>query len=71
MATFVASDRETEAGPLQGFPYGTYLQGCEDVEFVNRLLAEGERLRYEPGAVVRHLLPECRMEKSYVLRWWY
>lgn len=50
---------------------GSNLQGREDVEFANRLLAEGERLRYEPGAVVRHPVPECRMEKRYVLRWWY
>jgi len=50
---------------------GTNLQGREEVEFANRLLAGGERLRYEPGAVVRHPVPQCRMEKSYVLRWWY
>ena len=28
---------------------GSNLQGREDVEFANRLLARGERLRYEPG----------------------
>lgn len=50
---------------------GTNLQGREDVEFANRLLAGGERLRYEPSAVVRHPVPECRMEKKYLLRWWY
>jgi glucosyl-dolichyl phosphate glucuronosyltransferase len=50
---------------------GTNLQGREDVEFANRLLAGGERLRYEPGAVVRHPVPECRLKKNYVLRWWY
>src|ERR1035437_5358679 len=49
---------------------GSNLQGREDLEFANRLLAGGERLRYEPGAVVRHPAPECRMEKRYVLRWW-
>ena len=50
---------------------GTNLQGREEVEFANRLLAKGEKLRYEPAAVVRHTVPECRMSKSYVLRWYY
>jgi glycosyltransferase involved in cell wall biosynthesis len=50
---------------------GTNLQGREEVEFANRLLARGEKLRYEPSAVVRHSVPECRMSKSYVLRWYY
>ncbi len=50
---------------------GSNLQGREDIEFGNRLLAGGERLRYEPCAVVLHPVPECRMEKRYVLRWWY
>ena len=43
----------------------------EDIEFANRLLAGGERLLYEPGAVVRHPVAECRMEKRFVLRWWF
>ncbi|MGA9061100.1 MAG: glycosyltransferase [Terracidiphilus sp.] len=47
------------------------LQGREDIEFAGRLLARGERLRYEPGAVVRHPTPEYRMEKAYVLNWWF
>lgn len=50
---------------------GSNLQGREDVEFANRLLAGGERLRYAPSAVVRHPVLECRLEKNYVLRWWY
>ncbi len=50
---------------------GSNLLGREDVEFANRLLAAGERLRYEPGAIVRHPVAEARMEKKYVLRWWY
>jgi glucosyl-dolichyl phosphate glucuronosyltransferase len=50
---------------------GTNLQGREEIEFANRLLDSGEKLRYEPTAVVRHLVPECRMSKSYVLRWYY
>lgn len=49
------------------------LQGREDIEFANRLLAAGERLRYEPSAVVHHPVPESRMTKRFVLRWsfWY
>jgi glucosyl-dolichyl phosphate glucuronosyltransferase len=50
---------------------GTNLQSREETEFANRLLAKGEKLRYEPTAVVRHSVPACRMSKSYVLRWYY
>jgi len=50
---------------------GSNLLGREDIEFANRLLAGGERLRYEPGAVVHNPVPEFRMVKKYVLRWWY
>ena len=50
---------------------GSSLQGREDVEFANRLLAAGERLWYEPRAVVRELIPVQRVKKSYALRWWY
>ncbi len=45
--------------------------GREDIEFANRLLAGGERLWYEPCAVVRHPAPEYRMKKRYVLNWWF
>jgi glycosyltransferase involved in cell wall biosynthesis len=50
---------------------GTNLQGREEIEFANRLLDSGEKLRYEPNAVVRHFVPEIRMSRSYVLRWYY
>jgi glycosyltransferase involved in cell wall biosynthesis len=43
----------------------------EDIEFANRLLAGGERLRYEPCAVVHHPAPESRMKQGFVLRWWF
>lgn len=43
----------------------------EDIEFAERLLAGGEQLRYEPGAVVHHPVPEHRMKKSFVSRWWF
>jgi glycosyltransferase involved in cell wall biosynthesis len=50
---------------------GSNLQGREEIEFANRLLHLGEKLHYEPDAVVRHLIPASRMSKSYVLRWYY
>ncbi len=47
------------------------LQGREEIEFANRLLAGGERLKYEPGAVVRHPATKDRMTKRYLLKWWF
>jgi GT2 family glycosyltransferase len=43
----------------------------EDTEFGRRLMAAGERLRYEPSAVVRHPIPEDRVRKEYFLTWWF
>ncbi len=43
----------------------------EDTEFGNRLLAAGERLRYEPSAVVYHAVPKNRIRKEYFLKWWF
>ena len=43
----------------------------EDTEFGARLLAVGERLRYEPSAVVYHLVSEDRIQKKYHLDWWF
>lgn len=43
----------------------------EDSEFGFRLLAEGERLCYEPSAVVYHSIPENRLRKEYFLAWWF
>jgi glycosyltransferase involved in cell wall biosynthesis len=43
----------------------------EDIEFAERLLVAGEPLRYQPGAVVHHPVPEGRMKKMFVLRWWF
>ena len=42
----------------------------EDAEFGERLLAAGERLRYEPSAVVYHPVLEDRLRKKYFLTWW-
>lgn len=43
----------------------------EDTEFGRRVLAAGELLRYEPGAVVYHEPPEERVSKDYFLTWWF
>ena len=56
----------TDLGPCPGSEIR-----CEDTEFSQRLLAAGERLRYEPSAVVYHPIPECRLRKSYFLDFWF
>jgi len=43
----------------------------EDTEFGYRLMAAGERLRYEPSAIAYHSVPENRIRKEYFLRWWF
>jgi glycosyltransferase involved in cell wall biosynthesis len=43
----------------------------EDAEFGSRLLAAGERLWYEPSALVFHPVPENRLRKQYFLAWWF
>jgi glycosyltransferase involved in cell wall biosynthesis len=47
------------------------LRGCEDTEFGQRLLIGGERLRYEPSAVVHHPVPQSRLRKKYLLSWFF
>jgi glucosyl-dolichyl phosphate glucuronosyltransferase len=47
------------------------LRSNEDTEFGHRLLAGGERLRYEPSAVMYHPVPEARVRKRYLLGWWF
>ncbi len=44
---------------------------CEDTEFGRRLMKAGERLRYEPSAVVHHEVPANRMNEAYLLGWWH
>jgi glycosyltransferase involved in cell wall biosynthesis len=39
----------------------------EDTEFGRRIMAAGERLRYEPSAVVYHPVPANRVQKSFFL----
>lgn len=43
----------------------------EDTEFGARVLAAGERLRYEPSAIVHHPVPANRINKKFFLAWWY
>jgi glycosyltransferase involved in cell wall biosynthesis len=43
----------------------------EDTEFGLRLLTAGERLRYEPSAVLVHAIPKSRIKKEYFLSWWF
>jgi glucosyl-dolichyl phosphate glucuronosyltransferase len=43
----------------------------EDTEFGMRLLHGGERLWYEPAAVVYHAVSKQRVKQSYFLGWWY
>ena len=59
-------DFRVELGPRPGSEIRN-----EDTEFGSRLLAAGERLRYEPSAVVYHPVQENRIEKKYFLAWWF
>jgi len=43
----------------------------EDTEFGQRLLGAGERLKYEPAALVYHSVPPNRLKKDYFLTWWF
>jgi len=56
----------TDLGPQPGSQIRS-----EDTEFGQRLLAGGERLRYEPSAVVYHPVAEARLQKRYFLDWWF
>jgi glycosyltransferase involved in cell wall biosynthesis len=56
----------TDLGPRPGSQIRN-----EDTEFGRRLLAAGERLRYEPSAVVYHPVPQGRITQEYFFSWWY
>jgi glucosyl-dolichyl phosphate glucuronosyltransferase len=65
--TFVKyGDFRTDIGPCPG----SEIRG-EDTEFGSRLLAGGERFWYEPSAIVYHSVPESRVQKKYLLEWWF
>ena len=42
-----------------------------DTEFGRRLMKAGERLRYEPSAIVYHPVREDRVKKDYFLAWYF
>jgi glycosyltransferase involved in cell wall biosynthesis len=46
-------------------------QKGEDSEFGRRLLVAGERLLYEPAAVIYHRVSPDRITKKSFLSWWY
>lgn len=56
----------TDLGPRPGSEIRN-----EDSEFARRLLESGERLYYEPSAIVYHPVPENRLTKDYFLAWWF
>lgn len=50
---------------------GNVLLAGEEVEFARRLRSAGERLRYEPLAVVYHPVEEYQVSKDYFLKFWF
>jgi glucosyl-dolichyl phosphate glucuronosyltransferase len=65
--TFVKyGDFRTDIGPCPG----SEIRG-EDTEFGSRLLAGGERFWYEPSAIVYHSVSQHRVQKKYLLEWWF
>jgi glucosyl-dolichyl phosphate glucuronosyltransferase len=50
---------------------GAGMLSNEDTEFGRRLLRAGELLHYEPSAVVYHPVSADRVQKNYLLRWWF
>lgn len=59
-------DFRTDLGPRPGSEMRD-----EDCEFGDRLIKAGERLRYEPSAVVFHGVPQHRLKKEYFLKFWF
>lgn len=45
--------------------------GNEDTEFGRRLMAAGERLKYESSAVVYHPIPQGRLTREHFFSWWF
>src|ERR1700682_1120675 len=56
--------------PALGPCPGSEIRG-EDTEFGRRVLKGGDRLWYEPSAIVHHAVPESRVQKKYFLRFLY
>jgi glycosyltransferase involved in cell wall biosynthesis len=59
-------DFRTDLGASPGSALGN-----EDTEFGHRLMVGGERLRYEPLAVVYHEISKKRVSKGFFLNWWF
>jgi glycosyltransferase involved in cell wall biosynthesis len=59
-------DFRTDLGPQPGSEIRN-----EDTEFGTRLLNAGERIWYEPTALVFHSVPRDRIRKDYFLSWWF
>jgi glycosyltransferase involved in cell wall biosynthesis len=59
-------DFRTDLGPRPGSEMRS-----EDTEFGRRLMAQGERLRYVPSAVVYHEVHASRVQKGFFLAWWF
>lgn len=45
------------------------LYASEEVKFFEKLLENGERILYEPKAVVHHCIPKERLKKNYFRKW--
>lgn len=45
------------------------LYGGEETRFLQTLLDNGEPIRYDPGIIVHHCIPESRIRKSYFRKW--
>jgi glucosyl-dolichyl phosphate glucuronosyltransferase len=56
----------TDLGPQPGSQIRS-----EDTEFGSRLLSGGERLWYEPSAIVYHPVSLERLQRRYFLVWWF
>ena len=56
----------TDLGPQPG-----PVTHSEDSEFGVRALNAGQRLWYEPSAIVYHSIPAHRLQKRYFLGWWH
>jgi glucosyl-dolichyl phosphate glucuronosyltransferase len=54
-----------------GVSNGSRPRTWEDTEFGRRLIDAGERLRYEPLAIVYHPVAQERIKKEYFLSWWF
>lgn len=50
---------------------GKNLLSGEDTEFGKRLMAAGERLCYEPAALVYHPVPDERLSELHFRTWWF